>query len=108
MMIPVEKKSITSSDRKNMLNRYSMIVLARSTYRPMNWNPPEEEAEQARPEDGAAEQDHREPQPRAGEQRADVFWISRQRSRRKAAGGADRRGVGRDRAIGRVRGSRGS
>ena len=37
--MPVEKKSITSSDRKNMLKMYSTIVLTRSTKAPMNRNP---------------------------------------------------------------------
>ncbi len=39
-MIPVEKKSMTEIDRKNMLNRYSKIAWNSSSDRPMNSNPP--------------------------------------------------------------------
>ncbi len=39
-MIPVEKKSITRIDRKNMLKRYSKIPLNRASFIPMNSNPP--------------------------------------------------------------------
>ena len=72
-------------DRKNMLNRYSKIAWNSSSDRPMNSNPPRNRPKRPDPEDGAAEQDHREPQPRARQAaRRIVFRVRRQRSRRKA------------------------
>ena len=70
MMIPVEKKSMIEIDRKNMLNRYSKIAWKSSSDRPMNSKAPQEQAKQADPEDRAAKQDHRQPEPRAGQERA--------------------------------------
>ncbi len=43
-MIPVEKKSITRIDRKNMLKRYSKIPLNIGSFVPMNSKPPRNSA----------------------------------------------------------------
>src|SRR5262245_61544733 len=43
-MMPVEKNSITRSDKKKVLNRYSMISLSSRTYDEINWNPPKNRA----------------------------------------------------------------
>ena len=54
-----------------MLNRYSKIALNSSSDSPMNSKPPRNSPKRPDPEDDAADQDHREPQPRARQERAD-------------------------------------
>ena len=82
-MIPVEKKSMTEIDRKNMLKRYSKIERNSSSERPMNSKPPRKSpkspTQKTTLQNTIIESRSREPD----RSEATVLRVSHQRSRRK-------------------------